>query len=429
MKKIKYISIFISLIISLFIFQKDVEAINSSISVTSSAGTVITGRTVNVSVTVSSSEPLGAWEYTLNYDTSKLRLNSGSQHVVDYGDGQKKTAVYNYSFTAIGTGSAYVSIGSYVLADYATESRLTPAVGSANINIITQQQLQATYSGNNYLSSLVVDGQVLSPEFNKENLEYSVELDYTIEKINISAIKEDNTASVDGIGEVAVSEGNNTINIVVTAQNGNIRTYVINALVKELNPIYVEVDGKKYSLVKKKDLLGTLNNYQEAVVTISGEEIPALKSDITNYTIVGLKDSEGKINLYIYDAENETYTKYNELTFNGIKLYYMENKDNNYKATKLKINEEEVTVYKKEDVKYYLIYGMNLETGKTGWYTYDEEESTIQKYVENNQKEVKEQNNQYLVLIIVLCSIIGLLFIFISILFAKYRKSLKTVKI
>lgn len=379
---------------------------------------------------VTTTATLNSIEGTFEIVSSNGNVLSGGK-VTDWVEGGNINTV----FTAVAPGTATITI-SPKTATTMDPGNETDYYESKSLTIVVENRPQTptidinkVYSKNNYLTSLTVDGYELKESFNKETLEYNLELDYTVEKININATREDNTASVDGIGEVAVSEGNNTINIVVTAQNGNIRTYVINALVKELNPIYVEVDGKKYSLVKKKDLLGTLNNYQEAVVTISGEEIPVLKSDITNYTIVGLKDSEGKINLYIYDAENETYTKYNELTFNGIKLYYMENKDNNYKATKLKINEEEVTVYKKEDVKYYLIYGMNLETGKTGWYTYDEEESTIQKYVENNQKEVKEQNNQYLVLIIVLCSIIGLLFIFISILFAKYRKSLKTVKI
>lgn len=379
---------------------------------------------------VTTTATLNSIEGTFEIFSSNGNVLSGGK-VTDWVEGGNINTV----FTAVAPGTATITIRPITATtmdpgnetDYETPKSLTivvekrPQAPTVDINKV--------YSSNNFLTSLTVDGYELKEVFNKETLEYSLELDYTVEKININAVREDNTASVNGIGEVAVSEGMNNINIVVTAQNGNTRTYVINALVKELNPIYVEVDGKKYSLVKKKELIGTLEDYQESIVKISDTEIPALKSDITNYTLVGLKDSEGNVSLYIYDAEKETYTKYNELTFNGNKLYFIENKDNNYKATKIKINDEEVTVYKKDGYSYYLIYGMNLETGKTGWYSYDEEESTLQRYVENNSHEVNEKNNNYFVLIIILSGIIGLLFVFISILFIKYRKMLKNLKI
>ena len=84
-----------------------------------------------------------------------------------------------------------------------------------------------TYSSNNNLSNLQIDGYSLSPEFSNSVKEYSVEVPNGTEKVVINATKEDSTASVSGIGEVDVNEGVNKIELKVTAENGNVNTYII----------------------------------------------------------------------------------------------------------------------------------------------------------------------------------------------------------
>jgi len=80
-------------------------------------------------------------------------------------------------------------------------------------------------SSNSYLSSLTVDGYELDSKFDKETLEYSVVLKEGTEKIKINAQLADSSAKVTGVGEVSVSEGINTFELVVTAENGNVRIY------------------------------------------------------------------------------------------------------------------------------------------------------------------------------------------------------------
>ena len=78
-----------------------------------------------------------------------------------------------------------------------------------------------TYSSNNYLKSLSIDGYSLSPEFNKDTTEYTVEVPNGTDKITIDASKEDSTASISGTGEKEVAEGTNKFEINVEAENGN----------------------------------------------------------------------------------------------------------------------------------------------------------------------------------------------------------------
>ena len=410
MKKIKYLFI---LILSIVLFKTtDVNAFG----VGASATTVYSGSTV--AIYIDSSDLTG-----------KFITSSSNENVLAGG----KVEWYEFSndtvyFTALNPGQAVITVYSDHPSD-ASFTTIDSVSRSVTINVIERPtytepiDVNRTYSANNYLSGLAVEGYELTPTFDKEILEYNLEVDYLVDKVNIAASAEDNTATINGVGEVELTEGKNTFNVVVTAENGNERTYVVNVLVKELNPINVKVDKNNYSLVKKEDKLPELDNYIKTTIKIGDNEIPALKGKITKYTLVGLKDDKGDIALYIYNAKDKSYTLYNEVKFNNISLYFMENNKNSYKKTTIKINGKEVIAYKKKNLDYYLIYGMNLNTGKVNWYTYDKEEGTIQKYAVSNKSNIIDNDN-YLFLVYTLSIISGLLVLFMMILFIKYKKKM-----
>ncbi|MFA5407614.1 MAG: cadherin-like beta sandwich domain-containing protein, partial [Bacilli bacterium] len=263
---------------------------------------------------------------------------------------------------------------------------------------------------------LGIDGVTLSPAFNKDTLEYTAELAPETTKINVTAAIEDSKSSITGVGEIAVVDGSNRIEIKVTAENGSVKTYIINATVKEYNPIEVKINDKTYTVVRKKSLLTAPNNYTETTVTINNEEIPAFISDITKYTLVTLKDSDGNVNYYIYDSTANTYTLYQELSFNRVLLYPIKLDDKNipsyYKATTITYNDTEVLAYKiKTSSRFALLYGMNIETGKASYYLYDTEEDTLQQY---NIEEINILNNQSDLYFIIIMVLSALTFFFIS---------------
>jgi len=425
----KKIISFLITIISIFFINDSVKAANATISISSNNSAVV-GNTVTVTVTLSSATSLGSWDFTVGYDTSKLRLTysdaESSQRAVGYVSSAGQTSkTYTFKFKTLSSGTAKIYINSAEVYDF-NENKMNVTKGSKSISLKTMQEIEASYSKNNYLSALNVDGYEISPKFDKNTLEYSLELDNTVEKINVSASVEDRTASLIGVGEKELIEGENLIELIVTAQNGNTRKYIIKANVKELNPINVKVDGKKYTVVKRKNILTVPDNFTETTVIINNEEIPAFYNEITKYTIVGLRDSDGKINLYLYDLNSGKYTLYQELNFNSNKLFLLDvpkKMPEGLKKVDLEVNDKKIKAYKFDysDI-YYIIYGMNLNTGNKDFYMYDSEEHTIQRYDSTMLDKVTEEKDKYLTVVIVLSSVCFLTMLFLLIEVNKYHK-------
>lgn len=420
-KNIKYFS-FIGTFVFALLIAFNVKAANATISVSGNNSAVV-GNTVTVSVTLSSASGLGSWDFTVGYDTSKLRLTysdaESSQRAVGYASGAGQTSkTYTFKFKTLASGNASIYINSAEVYGW-DRNLMSVTKGSKTISLKTQQEIQASYSKNNYLKELNITDYSLTPEFDKNTLEYSVELDSTVEKINVSAKSEDWTASITGTGEKELIEGENVIEIVVTAQNGNTRKYIIKANVKELNPINVKVGDKNYTVVKRKKVLTIPDNFTETTVVINDEEIPAFYNEITKYTIVGLRDESGKVDLYLYDLNSGKYTLYQELNFNSNKLFLLDVPNQipkGLKKVKITINDEKINAYKFDSNNvYYIIYGMNLNTGNKDFYMYDSEEYTIQRYDSTMLDKVTEEKDKYLTVVIVLSCVCFLTMLFLLI--------------
>lgn len=428
MKKLKSILFIMMVCLLSIVCSNNVYAASSDISVKSSSKTAVVGNTIKVTITVSSSKALGSWEFDVKYDSSKLTLVSstleGSTTSVGYvSNSNTKSKTYTMTFKAKKSGSAKIYIDNSLVFGY-DENKLSSSEGSVTVNVITQAELEASYSSDNYLKSLTVSGYDLTPKFDKGTLTYSLELENDVREIKVSAKANDSKADVDGTGKHSLSEGENKITIRVTAENGNVRNYVINALVKELNPINVTVDGKDYTVLRKAEGLEIPSTFTSTTTTIEGEEVPAFESSITGYLLVALKDENGDISFFIYD--DETYTLYEERIFTGITLYIVEPDQTNipdgYQLTDMSISGVPTKAYKSEDSTYPLLYGINVQTGKANWYTYDENEMTLQRFVSLNVKEVEVDNTKYLMAIGVLGGTSILLLIFLIFLNIKTRK-------
>lgn len=434
-KGIKFIFGLLLINIFSFIGMDRVNAASASISVSVNKSTVIVGSTVTATVTVSSKDEIGSWFFDVGYDSSKLQFVSSSfqdrLNVQDvYTAIGQKTKTYTFTFKAIQSGSASISTKNAGVYDI-PGTLMSVSTGSKSVKVMTQAELEASYSKNNYLKSLNIEGATLSPEFNKDTLEYTVELEPETTSIKVNATKEDSKASVTGTGDITVSEGDNKINVVVTAENGNERTYVINAKVKELSPIVVKLDNKEYSVIRKKEILNEYmpqQTYKETIIKINDEDVPAFESDITKFILVGLKDKEGNISLYIYDGKKDIYTKYREINTNRVLLYPMNfGKDvtipDGYKKYTIKIGEDKIDAYKLSKGSHYsIIYGMNIETGKKGLYLYDDKEETLQRYY---KEEVEKLNEKFNIYNIILLSSLGLIVILCIILIILSVKLIK----
>lgn len=82
-------------------------------------------------------------------------------------------------------------------------------------------------STNNYLEDLQVEGYVLSPEFDKQTLEYIIDKEITSNEINIKATASDSKATINGTGNIKLENNQNQCRIDVTSESGTVRTYII----------------------------------------------------------------------------------------------------------------------------------------------------------------------------------------------------------
>ena len=427
MKKIiKRISTIIISILLLFNNIDNVHAASATISVSSSTNRVLVGNTFNVTIKISSGSSLGSWEFTPSYNSRMFKLISGETPVVEAAENDKTNyKTYTYKFKAISTGTGTISIkasGAYSW----SKQRLSISTRSKSISVITKAQLEASYSKNNNLKSLSVDGLKLTPDFSKDTLEYHADADSNTEEINIQGIVEDNNSSLIGTGIQKVSEGENKFNITVTAQNGSTKTYVLIVNVNDPNPINVNVNNEKYTVVKRESLLSPPTNFIKKEIIINEQKVPAFYNEINNFTIVGLKDTNSKIEYFIYNETDNTYQKYYEANLNEMKLFPLKmnkNFDITYKKTKTIINDIEFESLKKQGSDYSIIHAKNLLTGKDDYYTYDSKTNTAIRYTDEMLTPLAAKINNYENLIIILgIETIIIILILVFILISKCSK-------
>ena len=432
MKKIKVI------LISLFcllVMPKTVFAASGKINV-SGTSTVVVGNNVTVTVTLSSSTLIGSWEMSLNYDKNYLQLRSatsesnGIRMAASTATGVKSKS-YTFTFKTLKKGSTSVSVGGYLAYAYADLSEISLSSNSKKINIITQAELEASYSKNNNLASLGVEGFTLTPEFNANTLEYSVIVPEDTKNVNITGTVQDKKASINGVGVHDVNQGNNKFLVTVKAENGSEKTYTINVDVKDENPIEVIVGDKKYTVVKIKENLPIASLYNEYSIKINEFDIPAYKNDYTGLVLVGLKDTEGNISLFIYDDENNSYKEYSELKSSQITIYPLKPEENieGYKKGNVKIQDIDVEgFYLNEDSDFFVIYGVNVETGDKGFYMYDKKMQTLIKYNDELSSLLSEKIKLYTYIIIGFISLSVVMLIIIIVLVCKKGKKKKRCK-
>lgn len=104
---------------------------------------------------------------------------------------------------------------------------------------------QPTGNGNpnNMLSGLSVEGFVMTPTFSRDTLEYNLIVDPTVSNIKVSASALNSASSVSGTGTIALQNGNNDIKVSVTAQNGNVREYILHVVRQNNGPTYTSGVG------------------------------------------------------------------------------------------------------------------------------------------------------------------------------------------
>ena len=174
--------------------------------------------------------------------------------------------------------------------------------GTNNPSVTNDGQIK---SSNNYLKNLQVNVGTLSPEFFRETYEYTI--DNIIEnEIVITAEAEDEKAIINGVGTIALSGGENIINIEVIAENEQARTYTI-----KVN----KVEETKSSDLRLESLeietINEANEFENLDIGFDKDTLDyriTVEDNITDLSVLATVDKEG----IIIETEGEKNLKEGE---------------------------------------------------------------------------------------------------------------------
>lgn len=438
MKKTIYIILPILTFFALTVKANAAASLSAPSSVTNGASFTVSANVSGVAaweVHVKASGPVSGC--TINVADSDANANNTSKTFSATcratGTGTIKITMTGNTTTASGStanisGSRTVTVNNKTTSNTSTSSKNTSSSKNTTNNTNNNK------SNDNTLKSLSVEGGSIN--FNKDTTTYNISVGNDIKKIKINAEANNSKATITGTGEKEVKEGDNKFDVVVTAENGDKKTYTININV-DTAPITVTVNGKKYTLIKKKEELPVLNiEHEDLTLNFDGQDIPAYRIDKINYVLVGLRDEEGNIKLYKYDSykDNEKpdeYTLFRQFTLPQMFISYLDFPKklipNGYKKYKEEINGEKVEVYKSsKNSNYSLFYGINIETGEKNIYRYDKRENTIQIY-DQEKNPLEEQLEEYKYAIVGLIGISAILLLIIVIQSGSKRKFKKKI--
>lgn len=156
-------------------------------------------------------------------------------------------------------------------------------------------------SNNTFLKKLTIKDYDIS--FDKNTFSYNIEVENTVTKLDITYELEDSKASASITGNSNFKEGNNEVKILVTAENGESSTYVIN--VTKLGKLY-EVENNKSKIISAlKDKVKS----DQILVKVNDSDSLIIPNDI-------IKEVSNSNKSLTYSVINGNLTQYS-ITLNG----------------------------------------------------------------------------------------------------------------
>lgn len=145
----------------------------------------------------------------------------------------------------------YEVIG-YIYLDDAPKKVNNEPTTKVNTTVKTTTTTIKIKSKNNYLKNITLS--VGSIDFDKNVLEYNVEVENDIKSINVNAITEDDKAVLTGVGDYSLKDEITNIKLTVVSESGETKEYVIHVNQKKIETTTNITEEK----VDKKDLNSNL---------------------------------------------------------------------------------------------------------------------------------------------------------------------------
>lgn len=447
-----------------------------------SSSSIAVGKTVKVTVSM----PSGYFGTVVISSSDEGVLSNGGDGVANIGDAAGYPTSQSFSFTAKAAGSCTIKAYCTVVGDAegndaggtitgaSTKVTVTSAssnndsnsnkdnkdnsgsnTGNDNNANKDNENKEEKKSSNASLGSLVISAGTLSPEFSAATKDYTATVDYSCSSLAVTANPADSKASVTSVtGNDSLEVGENTVSVVVTAEDGSTSTY--NIVVTRRTEDDPE-NADKQDNWKKFDINGTewtmVNDIPEDVVpegfehsktVIDGLEYNTLHGTFGDITLVYLQSESGN-GLFVYDAAQNAAYEFvrinSESHFIVVILPKVDDVPEGYNEVSLSIEGKGVaTAYQTKAEKtddqtkdFYLVYAMN-DNGESGWYTYDSVDGTYMRTELSTPTVAQEENNttkselvpgianKYLVLAAILVLIIIILALLLLVVIVKNKK-------
>lgn len=474
MRRIRSIIITMMLILTTTLFSRVPVLAAGNISVSVNKSNVKIGDTVTVTLSITSG--YGA-QGILQKSSGVLGGSSDEYFTIGAGVGD----VQSFSYKATSVGTCTFSIPR--LDDTTDADGGTPSigVGSATVTVTSassnndsnsnkdnkdntgndsdankdNENKEEKKSSNASLGSLVISAGTLSPEFSAATKDYTATVDYSCSSLAVTANPADTKASVTSVtGNDSLEVGENTVSVVVTAEDGSTSTYNIvvtrraeddpeNAD-KQDNWKKFNINGTEWTMVNDIPEDVVPEGFEHSKTVIDGLEYNTLHGTFGDITLVYLQSESGN-GLFVYDAAQNAAYEYvrinSESHFIVVLLPKVDDVPEGYNEVSLSIEGKGVaTAYqtkaeKKDDQTkdFYLVYAMN-DNGESGWYTYDSVDGTYMRTELSTPTVAQEENdavkselvpgiaNKYLVLAAILILVIIILALLLLVVVVKNKK-------
>ena len=266
----------------------------AGISVSAGQSTVSVGKTVSFTITVPSGTE--AWTYSVAY-SDNLSLESGDLSPMGF-EGESRSNQLVFRANSTGTATVRITAGSYCIGgvDY-------DASGSASVTVIAANKTDSgepkpskpgvSRSSNNALSSLTVSAGELTPAFDPAVTDYTLSLPLESDKLTVTATPSDSKATVQGDGEIALQGGANTLSVVVTAENGDKKTYTIVAKVAQAPTLFLRYNDQQLGAVKDLDDVTPPAGFAAAEpIEFDGDSLPIWVNAVGDQILVYMVNEE-----------------------------------------------------------------------------------------------------------------------------------------
>ena len=350
-----------------------------------------------ISVTFRASDDAMRWIYTISY-SGNLTLESGSTSVSGsdaYGDSRTHTLIFRANEEGDAWVTAYKENG-LVSTDFVEAN----ASASVQFKVVSASSPSDGYhhddfnnatpgkSGNNALSALTVSAGTLTPAFDPAVTEYTLSLPQGTEKLTLTATPSDSNATVQGDGELALQEGENTLPLVVTAENGDTKTYTVTAKVAQAPTLFLSFSGAKLGVVKDVEGVTPPTGFTAAEpVSQGGDTLPLWVDANGKHTLVYLVDEKGVAGFYLYSRTEGVLSPYLPLVCGGATYIYTGIPSEKasvpgLKAATVEAFSQTLSGWRYEDAALsdFLVLYLMDDGGQYGYYTYDSKNATLQRF-------------------------------------------------